>query len=96
MEVLPNGEIISLNEAGERLIDELALDAQKITEMRYRYIRTIKSLQKNDKKLFLMWMGFPKNMPDLAHVVPQPKHNTCPEGILKSWFHRNPLPEFYE
>lgn len=96
MEVLSTGEIVAHNDDGTRLIDELGLDQRKITTTRYQYICSIRSLQKYDWKLFLMWMGFPKELPDLATVLPQPKHNTRPEGIAQSWFHRKPLPEYYE
>jgi hypothetical protein len=41
-------------------------------------------------------MGFPKDLPDLATILPRPAHNTRPEGIDESWFRRKPLPDFYE
>lgn len=96
MEVLSTGKVVARNDDGVRLIDELALDGKKITAMRYQIIRSIRSHQKHDWKLFLMWMGFPGDLPDLATILPQPKHNTCPEGIDQSWFRRKPLPEYYE
>ena len=96
MEVLSTGKIVAHNDDGVRLVDELALDGEKITAMRYQIIRSIRSHQKHDWKLFLLWMGFPEDLPDLSTVRPQPKHNTRPEGILQSWFRRKPLPDFYE
>ena len=96
MEVLNTGEITPLNEDGIRLIDELGLDQGKITEMRYQFICSIRSHQKHDWNLFLMWMGLPTDLPDLAKVTPQPRSNTRPEGIALSWFYRKPRPEFYE
>ena len=84
------------NVDGVRLIDELALDGEKITAMRRQIILSIRSHECHDRRLFLMWMGFPKDLPDLAAVRPQPKHNTRPEGVAQSWFRRNPLPEYYE
>lgn len=90
------GEIEPLNDDGVRLIDELGLDQEKITRTRRQYIMTIRSLEKRERKVFLMWMGFPQDLPDLANVDPQPKHNTRPEGISESWFRRKPLPEYYE
>lgn len=96
VEVLADGRIVARNDDGVRLIDELALDGEKITAMRYQIIRTIRSSQKHDWKLFLMWMGFPRDLPDLASVQPQPKHNTRPGGIAQSWFCRKPMPDFYE
>jgi hypothetical protein len=96
MEVLESGLIIPCNEHGERLIDELALDGAKITGWRCRIIQTIRLTQQHDWKLFLAWMGFPDDVPDLATIRPQPKHNTRPEGIEQSWFRRKPLPDYYE
>jgi hypothetical protein len=90
------GEIVAHNDDGVRLIDELALDGGKITAMRHQIICSIRSHQKHDWKLFLMWMGLPEDLPDLAAVKPQPKHNSRPEGIDQSWFRRRPLPEYYE
>jgi hypothetical protein len=99
MEVLSSGKIVAHNSSGERLIDELALDGEKITAMRYQIICSIRSLQKHDWKLFLLWMGFPHDLPDLANVRPAPKRNTHTEGIDQSWFYQRrngTLPEFYE
>lgn len=96
VEVLTTGKIIPHNDGGVRLIDELALDGEKITAMRYQIIRSIRSAQRHDWKLFLMWMGLPKDLPDLANVRPQPKHNTLPSGIAQSWLYRKPRPDYYE
>jgi hypothetical protein len=96
MEVLSTGEIIAHNDDGIRLICELGLDQKKITATRYQYICSIRSHQKHGWKLFLMWMGFPEELPDLATALPQPKCNTRPEGIAQSRFRRKPLPEYYE
>jgi len=96
LEVLVNGEIVAHNDDGVRLIDELALDGKKITATRFQYIQTIRMVQQHDWKLFLMWMGLPKDLPDLAKVQPQPKGNTHPEGVYQSWYERNPRPDYYE
>jgi hypothetical protein len=96
MEVLPNGKIIAHNDDGIRLIDELGLDQQKITATRCLFIQSIRSHQIHNWKLFLMWMGFPQELPDLSSVLPQPRQNTRPLGIGQSWFRRKPLPEYYE
>lgn len=96
VEVLATGKIVAHNDDGVRLIDELALDGEKITAMRYQIIRTIRLAQRQDWKLFLMWMGFPKDLPDPAAVHPQPKRNTRPEGIDRSWFNQRPRPLYYE
>lgn len=89
------GEIIALNDDGVRLVDELALDQPKITATRKQYIVSIRSHQKHDWQIFLLWMGLPKDLPDLSSVSPQPKRNKRPEGIGESWLHLKPRPEYY-
>ncbi len=105
MEVLmagtDSGKINALNDDGTRIIDELSLDARKITEMRRKYIGMIRTFEKYDKPSLKLWMGFPDDLdlPDLADVRPQPKGNTKPQGISVSWFEkkeRQELPEIYE
>jgi hypothetical protein len=54
------GEIRALNDNGVRLIDDLSLDGAKITETRRTYIGMIRSLEKHDRPLFLVWLGFPR------------------------------------
>jgi len=96
-----SGRINALNDDGTRIIDELSLDARKITAMRREYIGTIRSFEKHDKPRLQFWMGFPEDLelPDLSTVRPQPKGNTKPQGISVSWFEkkeRQELPEIYE
>jgi len=102
MEVIMSGDqygsIRPLNNDGLRLIDELSLDGVKITRARQRYIDIIRSFEKHDRPLLLMWMGFPEDLPDLSSVSPQPS-SMIPGGILQSWFKRrelHELPEIYE
>ena len=95
MQVKSNGEIIALNTQGETLIDELALDGKKLTAKRAQWIRTMRALQQTDHGLFLEWMGFPADMPDLATVKPKPKRNRRPQGIQESWL-KIKRPEFFE
>lgn len=95
MKVLPDGRIIALNEEGGRIIDELALDGKNLTAKRAQWIRSIRSHQEHDRSLFLLWMGFPEELPDLANVKPAPKRNTRPQGIQESWL-KMKRPEFFE
>lgn len=93
------GEIRALNDEGVRLIDELALDGPKITATRRTYIETIRSLEQHNRPLFLVWMGFPDELPDLCNVSPQPKSNSLPQGIDQSWLSRKlrgDLPAIYK
>ncbi|MDX2112007.1 MAG: hypothetical protein SFY80_17400 [Verrucomicrobiota bacterium] len=93
------GKIEAMNADGFRLIEELALDAVKITETRKLFIETIRSFESMANPLLFQWMGFPKDIPDLANVHPAPKSNSKPKGIEQSWFAlktRGRLPLFYE
>ena len=97
LEVLRDGRIIPCDESGdgERLIDELALDAKRITAYRARWIRSLYSHQLHDWSLFLLWMGFPDDLPDLENVQPPPKQNTRPNGIKESWL-KVSRPSYFE
>ncbi len=93
------GKIHALNDNGIRLIDELSLDAPKITATRQLYIESIRSHEKHDRRLFLLWMGFPDELPDLHTVHPQPASNSLHGGLEQSWHAwklRGELPEIYE
>ena len=93
------GEIRALNDDGVRLIDELSLDGVKITATRRTYIGITRSLERYDRPLFFVWMGFPIELPDLSNVRPQPKSNSLPLGVEQSWFVRklrDDLPTIYE
>jgi hypothetical protein len=103
MEVIVSGDkygtIHPLNDAGTRLIDELSLDAPKITRARRQFIEFTRSFENNDRPKLLVWMGFPEDLPDLSSVSPQPSANLLPDGLVESWYkrrERNDLPEIYE
>ena len=90
------GEIQALNDDGIRLIDELSLDAPKITATRRLYIESIRSHELHDRRLFLLWMGFPDELPDLLSVHTQPTSNSLPGGIEQSWHARKLRGELLE
>jgi hypothetical protein len=93
------GKINALNDNGTRLIDELSLDAPKITLARRRFIDITRSFEKNDHPMLLVWMGFPEDLPNLPSISPQPDDNLLPNGIDESWYkrrERHDLPEIYE
>jgi hypothetical protein len=103
MEVIISGDnygtIHPLNTDGTRLIDELSLDAPKITRARRRFIEITRSFENNDRPMLLVWMGFPEDLPNLSSVSPQPKDNLLPGGVAESWYNRRELgnlPETYE
>lgn len=81
---------------GMRLIEVLGLDNPKLTRQRQKMIKTMKVLIDHDRDLFIEWMGFPEDLPDLnTHTPPT---NTRPEGVSQSWFakkQRGELPDVY-
>jgi hypothetical protein len=72
------------------------LDNPKLTRQRQKMIKTMKVLIDHDRDLFIEWMGFPEDLPDLnTHTPPT---NTRPEGVSQSWFakkQRGELPDVY-
>ena len=95
--VRDNGEIVSLNDDGEILIEMLRLDNKDYTRWRRLIICTIRSLaKKGDKETLTLWMGYPEDLPDLK--VPKPRGNTKPEGVTDSFYARRmkgALPDMY-
>jgi hypothetical protein len=93
-----NGNIEALNEAGESLIDVLALDHPLTVERRRRMIGTVLSLSQSDWPMFVEWMQYPVDLPDLNDPKNTPRTNSKPEGIAQSHYARKlrgDLPEVY-
>ncbi|MGJ8638381.1 MAG: HNH endonuclease [Opitutaceae bacterium] len=92
------GEIFPLNDVGERLIDELALDTKKKTRQRRTWLDLIKlSRESSDPSYLLKYMGLPEDLEDLKSK--RPKSNSRPKGMEQSWHarkQRGDLPEFIE
>lgn len=93
-----DGTIIATNEDGQALIEILRLDNEDYTQYRYRTIRTIRALAEvGDKEILLLWLCYPKNLPDLTQLRP-PGGNKRPEGIGESHYarrFRGELPDIY-
>ena len=89
-----NGNIESLNNDGELLIDVLALDTRQAKERRRILIGTLLSLAENDWPVFVEWMRFPDDLPDLAQTPPP--HNDKPDGLLQSYFEKRRRSELAE
>jgi hypothetical protein len=84
------------NPDGEALIDVLALDDALTVARRRRMIGMLRSIAENNWPLFVEWMGFPENPPDLS-LLPPPR-NMKPEGVAQSFYEkkrREELPEVY-
>ncbi len=82
------------NPDGERLIDVLALDDPRTVARRRLMIGTLRSLAESNWPLFVEWMGFPDDLPDLT-LYPPP-YNSKPEGIVESSFGKRELGELPE
>ncbi len=92
-----DGRIEGLTPAGARLIDTLALDTFHARERRRLIIGTITSLANSDPKMFLEWMRYPDDLPDLSQP-PHPPTNARPAGILESYYEqrrKKALPDCY-
>jgi hypothetical protein len=92
-----DGAIQALTKEGEILIEQLRLDDEDTTRSRSLILETLKVLmEKPDKQVFKMWMGFPNDLPNLARLTPP--ENRLPDGVLNSWWakrERGELPETY-
>ncbi len=85
--VLPTGEIESLNDTGELLIDLLRLDDAPVTAYRRRWLETWQALlNSGNHAAYNEWMRYPDDLPDLDRK--QEKQNRRPNGIAESAFER--------
>jgi hypothetical protein len=92
-----NGVITALNDQGQMLINVLRLNNPENTEYRRRILNILRLAQLKEPLLCREWMGFPRDLPDLATKRP-PAGNYRPEGIKQSFLarqRRNELPETY-
>lgn len=86
------------NPEGQLLIDELVLDHPRTVDRRRRMIGMLRTLAKYDWPMFVEWMRFPKNLPDLNSKENKPPDNSKSEGVAQSYFERkrrDELPEVY-
>jgi hypothetical protein len=96
LRVTANGRVDALNSDGERLEKVLQLNRTSHLDFRFRWMRTLDSLRVKDPELYLEYMGFPKNLPDLRSK--RPPKNERPEGVLNCYFalrERGELPAIY-
>jgi hypothetical protein len=96
LQVHIDGRIEAKTCDGHVLIDVLALDDPRTVERRRRIIGTLRSLAETNWPIFVDWMRFPEDLPDLTRVPPP--HNLKPDGIAESCFEkrkRGALPEVY-
>jgi hypothetical protein len=100
LQIHEDGRIEAKNHSheGQALIDELALDDSLTVDRRRCMIGMLRTLAEFNWPMFVEWMRFPKNLPDLNHKDNKPPHNDKPDGVAQSYFerkNRDELPEVY-
>ena len=100
LQIYEDGRIEARNKSleGQALIDELALDHPLTIDRRRRIIGMLRTFAATDWSMFVEWMGYPKNLPDLNHKDNKPPHNTKPESVAQSCLERKKrgeLPQVY-
>ena len=91
-----DGRIRALKPKGNTLIKVARLDDADSTEFRRKYIKLLRYYHQNDPEEYRRWMGFPKDLPDLANRPV--KRNSKPEGTRNCRFEqekRGELPQTY-
>jgi len=96
LRVYKDGSIEALNAQGELLIDVLALDQPEAKQHRRLVIGTILSHAENDWPMFVEWMRYPENLPNLDDAQNKPPHNDKPEGVAQSFFEKKRRGELAE
>lgn len=82
-----DGTIEAINDDGKLLIEVLVLDDPEYVRYRKMMLETLATLEKHRPELFIEWMRFPDDLPNLSTARP-PGGNRRPDGIHKSWFAR--------
>ncbi len=91
-----DGTVEAINSDGERIVEILQLDDDRLIDFRRRRIGILNSLAATDRPRFVQEMSFPKDLPDLA--ADPPPTNTRPSGVKSSWLslrNAGKLPEVY-
>jgi hypothetical protein len=96
LRIMADGYVQALNANGEKLERVLGLNRPRNLQTRSRWMRTLEALKNYDPNLYLEYMGFPEDLPDLRKR--RPPHNTKPEGAENCYFalrERGELPPTY-
>jgi len=94
LEVDIDGVIKAKNKEGQLLIKIMRLDNEDYTRFRAMIIKTMQILANADRDTYLLWMGYPEELPDLSKL--RPSSNTRPDGIKNSFFARHQRGELDE
>ncbi len=93
LRIQKDGKIEALNSDGELLVDVLALDQPEATTRRRFVIGNTLSHAEHNWPLFVEWMRYPTNLPNLSENQNTPPHNEKPGGVLLSYFEKRRLGE---
>lgn len=98
VKVQEDGCIEACNDDGQRLIEILQLDEDRVTQMRRNTLRALRNFLEYDREFWREQMGFPEELPDLKKKQP-PAGNSRHEGLDASCYERRQrgeLPDVYE
>jgi hypothetical protein len=94
--IMADGSVKALNDCGEKLTQTLRLNSESNVRSRSRWMRMLEVLRTKEPTLYLEYMGFPDDLPDLQKKrVPS---NTKPEGVSNCYLalrNRGALPTMY-
>jgi hypothetical protein len=91
-----DGHIEALNKTGESLIKKLRLNSGKNVQQRFRWMRVLAVLRLHEPALYLEYMAFPDDLPDLREKMAP--LNSIPESVENCCFaqrERGELPTTY-
>lgn len=96
LEVRRDGKIEALNLDGELIIEVLELDDDRVVAHRRRIIGTILSHAATDPSELTLWLGYPKDLPDLVgNPAPDNSKLIGAENCYHAQRTRGQLPELY-
>lgn len=84
LRVQRDGRTEALSLEGERIVEVLELDDQRIVSHRRRIIGAILSLTAVKPDELTLWLGYPEDLPDLS--TPAPPANSKPDGVKDCFF----------
>ncbi len=86
LRIRPDGtlEAVDNDSIGERLIKLLRLNSSSIVRYRQCILETVNFLEEHNRQLFVEWMRYPDDLPDLSTKKP-PSGNNRPSGIGESF-----------
>ena len=81
-----SGLIDALNADGEKLTAVLRLNSESNVRHRARWIRTLIACQVSDPQLFLEYLAYPDDLPDLRPPATRVPRNSKPESVNGCFF----------